>query len=170
MGVILAILGWTSFGLVIAVGLALDLVGLFGNWIILGAVSAAWAVTGFSHFGIWSLAIMAALAVLGEVLEMVAAGYGAAKSGGSKRTVVAACVGCLAGAVIGTPVFPVVGTLAGACLGAFLAAMGNEYLNEQKNSRQALWTGLGAALGKVAGLLAKLLVGFLMLLVAALAY
>ena len=73
MALILAILGWTLFGAVVLAGLALDLVGLFGNWVILGAVGAAWAVTGFTHFGVWSLAALAGLAVLGEVIEMVPA-------------------------------------------------------------------------------------------------
>jgi len=170
MGTALAILGWALFGLTVIIGLALDLVGLFGNWIIFGAVGVVWAATGFQHFGAWSLAALVGLAVLGEVIETAAAGYGTAKFGGNRRAVVAACVGCVLGAIVGTPWFPVVGTLLGACLGAFVGAVAHEYLNEQKQARQALWTGLGAALGKVAGLFAKVLVGFAMLLIAALTY
>lgn len=170
MSVVLAVLGWGAFGLAIVAGLILDVAGLFGNWIILGAVAAAWVATDFAHFGAVALGVMTGLAILGEVIEMLAAGVGAAKFGGSKRTIVAACVGCLIGAVVGTPWFPIVGTLIGACLGAFLGAMGNEYLNEQRTSRQAAWAGLGAALGKVAGLFAKALIGLAMLAVAALSY
>jgi len=170
MATVLAILGWGLFGLAILIGLALDVVGLFGNWVIFGAVGIVWAATGFEHFGVWPLAVLAGLAVLGEVLETAAAGYGAARFGGNRRAAVAACVGCVLGAIAGTLWFPVVGTLAGACLGAFAGAVAHEYLNEQKETRQALWTGLGAALGKVAGLFAKVLVGLVMLLVAALTY
>lgn len=170
MALFLAILGWTGFGLAVVAGLLLDLLGLFGNWIILGAIALAWVLTGFEHFGGWCLLLLLALAALGEVLEAVAAGYGAARFGGGKGSVVAALVGCLVGAVVGTPWVPIVGTLIGACLGAFAAAVGYEYLFAEKGSRQALWTGLGAALGKVAGLFAKLAVGFAMLVLAALTY
>ena len=170
MALVLAILGWTLFGAAVLTGLALDLVGLFGNWVILGAVGAAWAMTGFTHFGVWSLAALAGLAVAGEVVEMAAAGAGAVRFGGSKKAAVAACAGCVLGAIAGTPILPVAGTLLGACAGAFLGAAAHEYLNERKETRQALWTGIGAALGKAAGMFGKLLAGLIMLLVAALTY
>ncbi len=166
----LSIMGWTAFGLAIVVGLALDVVGLFGNWIILVAVGAAWALTGFEHFGIWPLAGMLVLAVLGEIIEMLAAGYGAAKFGGGRGAIIASLVGCLAGAVLGTPLFPVVGTLIGACLGAFVGAAGHELLLMRQHPSAALRTGFGAALGKVGGMVAKLGVGFIMLAIAALTY
>ena len=167
MTVVLAALGWTLFAVAILAGLILDLVGLFGNWIILGAVAAAWAATGFTHFGGWGVLALAGLAVLGEALEMVAAGYGASKFGGSRGGTAASLVGCIVGGIVGTPWFPIVGTLAGACLGAFLAATGYEYIVMEKHARGALWTGLGAALGKMAGLFAKFLTGLVMLAVAA---
>lgn len=170
MDTALAILGWSAFGLAVLVGLALDVVGLFGNWIILGVVIIAWVLTGFTHFGWIGIGAMLVLAILGEVLETAAAGYGASKFGGSKGSIVAALVGCLGGAVLGTPVFPIVGTLAGACLGAFAAAALYEFIKHEKEAGEAMWTGLGAALGKVAGLFAKLLMGFAMLLAAALTY
>jgi uncharacterized protein len=170
MALFLAILGWTSFGIAILVGLVLDLVGLFGNWIILAAVALAWLATGFEHFTPLALVILLVLAVVGEVLEAVASGYGAAKFGGGKGSVVASVVGCILGAIVGTPVFLVIGTLVGACLGAFLAAALYEYIVMEKHPGKAAWTGFGAALGKVLGLFAKTLVGFIMLIVAALSF
>ncbi|MBN2310015.1 MAG: DUF456 domain-containing protein [Candidatus Hydrogenedentes bacterium] len=170
MHTVLIILGWSAFALAVLAGLVLDVLGLFGNWIIVGATAIAWAVTGFEHFSITGLLIMAGLAVLGEVLESAAAGYGASRFGGGKGTAVAAIVGCILGAIAGTPLFPIIGTLAGACLGAFAAAALYEYIQMEKEVRQALWTGLGAALGKVLGLFAKVLVGLAILVVAALTY
>ncbi len=163
----LAALGWTLFGLAIVAGLLLDVVGLFGNWIILGATAIVWAASGFDYFGPWTLVFMTALAVLGEVLEVVVAGVGARRFGGSKGSMIAALIGCLVGAVVGTPWFPIVGTLIGACVGAFAAATLYEYLQQDKALHAALWTGLGAAIGKVGGLLAKLLCGLAMLAIAA---
>ncbi|MBI4556807.1 MAG: DUF456 domain-containing protein [Candidatus Hydrogenedentes bacterium] len=170
MDAFLAILGWLLFTLTIVVGLCLDVLGLFGNWIILAAIALAWFLTGFAHFTGTGLIIMAALAVLGEIIEMLAAGYGAAKFGGGKGSAVAALVGCMLGAVMGTPLLPIVGTLIGACAGAFTGAALYEYIAHERPMHGAMWTGLGAALGRVAGLFAKLFMGFGILLVAALTY
>lgn len=167
---ILIAAGWSVFFLSIAAGLILNLVGLFGNWIILGALSILWAATGMTHFGWMGLGLIAGLAVLGEVLETLFAGYGAKKFGGSKGSIVAALVGCLAGSVLGTPLMPIVGTLIGACAGAFAAAALYEYLQQEKEVHAALWTGVGAALGKVGGLFAKLFCGLGMLAAAAATY
>lgn len=169
---VLVVLGWIVFGLAILTGLVLDLLGLFGNWVILAAMACAWGFSGFTYFGWQGLAIMLVLAIAGEVLETVAAGYGAKKFGGSKGTIVATLVGCILGAILFTPLIPVplVGTLIGACLGAFLGATLYEYIQMEKKVGQALWTGLGAALGKVAGVFAKLGMGFGMLIVAAVTF
>jgi uncharacterized protein YqgC (DUF456 family) len=168
----LAITGWSLFALAVVVGLLLDMLGLFGNWIILGAVVIAWVATGFEHFGWVGLLFMTGLAVLGEVLEFFAAGYGAAKFGGGRGTFFAALVGCLAGFGLGTTVIPIplVGNLIGACLGAFLAATLYEYIQMERQVHQAMWTGFGAALGKVGGIFAKFLVGIIMLVIAALTF
>jgi uncharacterized protein len=167
-----AVGGWSLFALAIVVGLALDMVGLFGNWIILGAAVIAWLVTGFTHFGVWSLVFMAGFAVLGEVLETAFAGYGAKKFGGSKGSIVAALVGCILGAIAGTPLIPIplIGSLIGACLGAFSGAALYEYIKMEKKAGEAMWTGLGAALGKVGGLFAKLFCGFAILAIVIFAF
>lgn len=170
MTLFLAVVGWTLYAVAILVGLVLDLLGLFGNWIILGATALAWALTGMQHFTLTALVVMLVLAVLGEVVEAAAAGFGAVRFGGNRRTMLAAVVGCLLGAVAGTPWFPVVGTLAGACLGAFAGAALHEYIVMERAPGGAMWTGLGAALGKVLGLFAKTFVGLLMLAVAALTF
>lgn len=170
MTLFLTILGWTLFSICVLVGIALNLVGLFGNWLILAAVTVAWLVTGFEHFHPVALVIMLGLAIIGEVIEGVAAGFGASRFGGSKGSIAAAIIGCLLGAMLGTPLFPVLGTLAGACIGAFIGAALHEYLNMERTVGQSMWTGTGAAAGKVAGMLAKTLVGFIMLIVAFLSY
>lgn len=154
----------------VVAGLFLDLLGLFGNWVILGAVGAAWVATGFERFSVWTLFILAGLAILGEVLEFLGASVGAKKFGASRKATLPVLAGCILGAVLGTPVFPILGSVVGACLGAFIAATVFEYVVAEKRPGAAAWTGLGAALGKVAGLLAKLAVGFAMLFVAALMF
>lgn len=168
MATMFSIFGWSLFGAAILVGLALDILGLFGNWIILGAVGIAAILSGFDHFAGWTLPILIALAVLGEILEAGAAGVGAAKFGGGRGTVVASLVGCVLGAAFGTPLFPIIGTLIGACLGAFAGATLYEFIESERPVHQAAWVGLGAALGKIAGLFLKTFVGVAMLIIAAL--
>lgn len=170
MELALQILGWSLFAIVVFIALALDALGLFGNWIILGTIVVLWMLTGFAHFGWIGLGILVALAIVGEVLEAVAAGYGAARFGGDKGTIFAAVVGCIVGAILGSPMFLIIGTIAGACAGAFLGAALYEYLQREKRVHEAAWTGFGAALGKVAGMFAKVVVGFAMLLAAALTW
>ena len=158
----LAVVGWSVFVIAVIVGLFLDLIGLFGNWIILGAAVIAWGVTGMSHFSPWGLVAMAVLALIGEGIEMVAAGYGAKKFGGSKGSIVAAIVGCIVGSIVFTPLIPIplVGTLIGAIAGSFIGAAMQEYLVMQKHHTEAAKVGFGAALGKVGGVFGKLLAGF----------
>lgn len=166
----LSVVGWFLFGLAIVGGLALNFIGLFGNWVILGAIAAVWVFTGKEHFGLWAMAGLFVLALLGEVIELAAASYGAGRFGGSRGAMIAALVGCLIGAVVGTPWFPIVGTLAGACLGAFAAAAAYEYLIERRQPDAAIRVGAGAAIGKVLGMVAKILVGIAMLFAAAMTY
>lgn len=170
MAIALSIIGWTFFCVFILAGLALNLVGLFGNWVILGTVVAAWAFTGFQHFGLWSLFFMLLLATLGEVIEMLAASYGAARFGGGRGAALASLVGCIVGAIVGTPWFPLVGTLAGAIAGAFVGAMLYELLVAEKTAGASVRTGFGAALGRIGGVFAKLAVGLAMLVVAVFGY
>jgi hypothetical protein len=166
MSTALAIAGWTLFGIVVVVGLILDLMGLFGNWLILGAVAVAGLATDWAHFGGWTLPILLGLATAGEIAEFFASGVGAAKFGGSKGSVTAALVGCILGAIVGSPLFPIVGTIIGACVGAFAAATAYEFLMVERTVSQAAYTGFGAALGKVAGIFLKGFFGVAMLAVA----
>ncbi len=170
MATLLAILGWSLFAIAIIVGLILDLVGLFGNWLILGAVGVAAVATDFAHFGGWTLPILLGLATAGEVAEFFAAGVGAKKFGGSKGAVTSAVLGCILGAIVGSPLFPIIGTIIGACAGAFIAATMYEFLMQDRSVSEAAYTGVGAALGKVAGIFLKAFFGVAMLVVATLAF
>jgi len=119
---------------------------------------------------VWTLLSLTALAVLGEVLEMIAAGYGAKKFGGGKGAMIASLVGCIVGAIVGTPWFPIIGTLIGACVGAFAGAALYELLIVRKTAGASIQTGIGAALGRIGGVIAKLVIGLAMLGVLAFNY
>ena len=104
---------------VILVAWCTNVVGLPGNWLILAIAVLYWmlrpAGAGTSLSTI-ALEIIAALAVLGELLEVLMSSAGVAKAGGGRRgAVYAICgsvIGGCAGLVIGVPL-PVFGSIAG---------------------------------------------------------
>ncbi len=122
--------------LVLACGAAwlTSLVTLPGNWFILGfAALFAWLLPLADGRGVsWkTVAVLAGLAVLGEIIEFAAGAAGAAKQGASKRGVALAMVGAVVGSVLGLMVglpIPILGpfvmALAGGAAGAFLRLFG----------------------------------------------
>src|SRR6267154_780070 len=97
-------------GAISLVGLALVALGLPGLWLIVAAVAAFGAVTGFKGISLATIGIVVVLAVVGEVFEAWL-GFGLARRyGGSKRAGWGALLGGLVGAVVGVPV-PVIGSV-----------------------------------------------------------
>ena len=152
-----------------AVWLALNLLGLPGNWlIVLSAVGFYSLEPGAIHWG--TLAALGGLALTGEVLEFALGAAGAAKSGGSRGGAVGAIIGALVGGLCGTFVIPipVVGSIVGACGGAFIGAMVME-VRGGKAVGHAVRIGQSAAAGRLWGTVAKLAVGVAMWVVATVA-
>src|SRR5215204_3668715 len=107
-----------AISLVFACGIAwlTTLLGLPGNWLITGfAALFAWLLSQQADRGVtWkTVAVLAGLAVLGEVVEFAAGAAGAAKQGASKRGVALAMIGAVVGSIlglgVGTPI-PVLGS------------------------------------------------------------
>lgn len=143
-------------------GLVLLALGLPGLWLIVVAVLACGAVTGFHAIGWGTVAVVIALALLGELLELWL-GFGLAKRyGGSHRAGWGALAGGLIGAVVGVPV-PVVGSILGSLIGSFAGAVLFEYTRSREGAWRAGW---GALLGRVAATSAKMAVGIVMTVVA----
>lgn len=157
--VLLLILGVT--------GLALNILGLPGLWLMVGAAGLYALLTGFEHLGIWGFLVLFLLAVMAEILETVLGGVAAKKVGGSKRGMVGAIVGGLIGGIAGTPLIPIpiVGTIIGACIGSFIGAFGVELFWLRKTPGDSFKIGTGAAAGRFMGIIAKSAVGIVMLLV-----
>ncbi|MEM6755860.1 MAG: DUF456 family protein, partial [Planctomycetota bacterium] len=112
--------------LVNAVGVLLTVVQLPGNWLILGATAAvAWWRWGAADptYGWWTLGTLLGLALLGEVIEFVAAAAGSRGAGGSKRAAGLAIVGAVVGAIVGAivlTVIPIVGWVVGGLIGSVI--------------------------------------------------
>jgi len=150
-------------GVICLVGLALVALGLPGLWLIVVAVIAFGAITGFQGIGLATIVIVVALAVVAEVIEAWL-GFGLARRyGGSKRAGWGALIGGLVGAIVGVPV-PIVGSVIGAFLGAFAGAVIFEY--SRSDAGTAVRAGWGALVGRVAATAAKIGVGVVIAVVA----
>lgn len=152
--------------------LLLVVLGLPGTWVLLAIAFGVELVDAFLlpgatvvTFGWGLLAICGGLALLGEGIEAVAGAAGTRFGGGTRRGMVGAFVGGLAGAIFLTPVFPVpvIGTLLGGMLGAFLGAFVAEATGPEARGREHnLRAAFGAAVGKLGGTVAKLGIGIVM--------
>ena len=119
------------------------------------------------------LVLVVVLALLGELVELVAAAYGVKRAGGSRRGAILALVGSLIGGVVGIFVggiipIPVVGSIAGAVLCAGIGALVGAFLGEQwkgRNLDDSLTIGTAAFFGRIFGTLGKVLIGSMMVAV-----
>jgi uncharacterized protein YqgC (DUF456 family) len=151
------------------VWLSLNAFGLPGNWLILMSTCAfAWWRWDDGVFSIYTLIVIALLAIAGELVEFFAGMTGARRAGASWRGSVGALIGAVVGAMIGTLVTPVVGTVFGACVGAGVGAWGLE-LTTGKHMKESFRHGLGAGVGEFIGITSKLILGVLIWLIVAVA-
>jgi uncharacterized protein len=162
--------------LIVAIGAAwcTNVVGLPGNWLILAIAVLYWILRPLgaaASLNTIALAIIAALAALGELLEIIMSSAGVAKAGGGKRSAVYAILGSViggcAGLVIGVPL-PVFGPLAGSLFFGSLGAMAGAMLSELSSGKswpRAFQIAKAAFLGRALGTLAKLAVGLAMICV-----
>jgi hypothetical protein len=143
-----------------------------GNWIVVGlAAGFAWLFPVGDGRGItWTtVAVLAGVAVVGEIIEFGAGAAGAAKQGASRRSIalsiLGAAVGSITGLAIGTPV-PVIGSFVMAVLGGAAGAFGGAYLGETWKGRtdeERVAAGKGAFVGRLWGTVGKLAAGAIML-------
>jgi uncharacterized protein YqgC (DUF456 family) len=164
-------LGIVLLLIAVAVGWLLTLFSLPGNWlIVLAAALFAYFTPEDSPWDLgWGwVAALLILALVGEVIEFIAAALGVKKHGGSRRGALLAIVGSLAGAMLGAAVglpIPIVGSVAGVILGASFGAMAGAMLGEAwiGTSTEQRWRiGQGAFWGRLFGSLAKTAIGSLM--------
>jgi hypothetical protein len=164
--------------LIAACGLAwlTTLVALPGNWLIvaLAAIFTSLVAQNAPRGITWTtVAVLAALAVVGEILEFAVSAAGAAKHGASKRSValslVGAAIGSIAGIAIGLPI-PLVGSFIMAIVGGAAGAFFGAYLGEAWKGRPhdaRIAAGRGAFSGRIWGSVGKLAVGAIMLVIVA---
>jgi uncharacterized protein len=154
--------------------LALTLFGLPGNLLIV-AVTAIYAclIPAKSPVAIgWKpIAILIVIAVVGEIVEVLAATMGTTKAGGSRRGAALALLGSIVGAVVGIFVglpVPLAGPILAALLFAGLGALAGAMVGELwagKDWAGSWRIGKAAFRGRLAGTLAKMSLGVMMVVV-----
>jgi len=141
--------------LVLCASLILTVLGLGGNWVLVGAALVI-KLTGLSGMTWTWLAVAVGIAILGEVLEAVVGLVVVAKKGGTRWGVAGMFVGGIAGAVLGAPVAPPLGSVVFGFVGAFVGGGVGEYLRSRRLDdavRIGFWSFVGrsaATAGKVA--------------------
>ena len=165
--------------LLLAGGLLCWLSNLFslpGNWVLLGLVALfAFLIPEANGRGVsWTaVAIMVALAVIGEIIEFAAGAAGAAKQGASRRSILLSLVGAIAGSIVGATAgipIPIIGSMMGALLGGSVGAFAGAYLGElwsEKGHPSGYAVGKAAFIGRLWGTVGKFAIGAVMLGVAA---
>ena len=149
----------------------LNVLGLPGNWIAIG-LAALYAPFGPAAGRLdmsWGIvAALAVLALVGELVEFLTAAVGTKQAGGSKRGAILSLIGSVIGGIvgmfIGVPI-PVIGSLVAAVLFAGLGALVGAVIGEQWKGRpmdESLRIGNAAFWGRLFGTLGKTLVGAVM--------
>jgi uncharacterized protein len=133
--------------------LVLHVFSLPANWILAGLV-AVWKLTHPLDMSWGFVLLLFGVALLGEVLELVAQAYGAKRFGSTGRGNIGGLIGAFAGAIVGTPFLFGLGALIGALGGAFLGCWILE-LGQGRGTAEAGRSAWGAFWGKFFGMALK---------------
>ncbi len=157
---------WLYYFLMLAllvVGLGVQLMGLPGLWLMAAAAALYELVTPGRYLYPWPLVIILGLCLLAELLEFLAGAGGAAKAGGSKRSMAGGIIGGVVGAIVLSIPVPIIGTIAGVVIGAFAGSTLAQY-TKQRDLEHSTRVGFGAAKGTLVGILLKLSIGTVILI------
>ncbi|MFT3683491.1 MAG: DUF456 domain-containing protein [Phycisphaerales bacterium] len=152
---------WLAGGtmvIVVVLGWVLALLTLPGVWIMLLAASLINWLWWPGCYSWWTIGVCAAIALCGEIAEVVASAFGSKKFGGSGWGASGSVAGGLVGALVGTfaiPI-PVVGTIIGSVAGAAIGALAAERGIKKRTWGESHKSAAGAAVGRLAATFVKL--------------
>jgi uncharacterized protein len=139
-------------------GLLLIPLGLPGLWLMVGAALLySYAKPTIS---IWTIGMLAVLALVAEIIEFALSSRYARKYGGSRRAGWGAILGGITGAFVWTPL-PVIGPMIGAFAGAFAGAWIAE-ITGGTAVRGATRVATGALLGRIVAVAMKVGIGLVL--------
>ena len=156
---------WAAYAILLLLclaGIFITLMGLPGLWVMVAAAMLYAWYTAFHYVGLWTLAILGAIAAIAELIEFLAGSAGAKKAGGSKRAAWGALIGGLLGAIFLTVPFPIIGTTIGLCIGVFAGALIGE-MSVRDDAAHSIRVGLAATKARIYAIIIKLLFAIAML-------
>lgn len=157
MTVTISILGWLLFVAVLLAALPLQVLGLPGSWFLVAdALLLRW-FAGPDWISTSTVIVLAAMALLGEGMELWTAAAGAKTGTRIKGAVAASILGALAGGFLGAPVLFGLGAIPGMAAGAWLAVFVAAIINGYEADR-AFEAAFGALVGRLKGTAAKLII------------
>jgi uncharacterized protein YqgC (DUF456 family) len=161
---ILSLLGFVLFHIALVAGLILIPIGLPGSWLILASSFILAALTGFEDITRSVILLLLALAIMGELIELLLGLFVAKRYGASRIGLWGAFFGGIFGGIFGMVIVPIAGGVIGAMVGAFLGAFTMECFNEIR-TEDRLRAGFGALIGRVIATTMKLGIGLVMVFV-----
>ena len=144
-----------ALALACLLALVLSALQLPGTWLLVAAAAGYDWCFGWQRFGVRGLALLAGMAVVAELFELLPSLWLARRVGASRRAAWTGLLGGVAGMFVFTLPAPVVGTIAGGVIGCFLGALAGE-LTVRDEMGGALRVGAASAVGRVIGLAGKL--------------
>lgn len=159
-GMSLAILMLTNL-----VCLAGNMLMLPGNWIMLACLALFLWLAPTAQGPDWTvLLVVAGMAGLAEVLELLSGSATASRKGASRRAMLLSLLLSIVGSLVGALVVPIpvigtaIGAVGGAAIGAFAGAwIGEAWIGSDPAKRHQV--GTAAMVGRILGMLAKFLMG-----------
>jgi uncharacterized protein YqgC (DUF456 family) len=133
-------------------------VGIAGNWILVGVAVVVALVTRFQAMTVWLLALCVGLAVVGEIVEAALGAVIIARRGGGRWGIIGSIVGGFAGVILGAGMAPPFGSVILGFVGVFLGAVLGEYF-KQRRMEPAVRIGFWSFVGRMGAIAAKLAVG-----------
>jgi len=150
-----------AFFVVVAavLGVLLTALTLPGIWLTLAVAAACQAWRG-DLISWWLLLAAFVVALLAEVLDLMASAIGASRAGGTRRAALGSLIGAFVGAIAGTPLIPIpiVGSILGGAIGAGVGALLLELGGGEKTWSQSARIGGGAAIGRLTASVMKIAV------------
>ena len=152
------VLGLIVLFLFMAVGLVMCPLTLPGPLVIFLGALLYRAIAGTETLTWGFLAVLFAIGAVCEVVEYFSSVMGARSFGASRRAVVGALVGGMAGVIIGSLAIPIIGSILGGAAGAFVGAFVAEY-GKRREIGPSLKVGFGTVAGRAAAAVMKVAVG-----------
>ncbi|MEK6677333.1 MAG: DUF456 domain-containing protein [Planctomycetota bacterium] len=153
----------TSVVLVCSISVVMTIVRLPGTWLILATAFGLGWYTSWREVGALLIAILAALAIIGELLETLLSAAVARRAGASRHAMIGGMIGSLVGLILFSCLIPIpiIGSFLGALLGCFLGAVIGENWKKRRLNQSAK-VGMAAAWGFLLGAGAKTMIGVVM--------